>query len=197
MLRKVRVEAFFCVDDGLKHWTFECVISSVRTSAEHEVDLDCMDFSSGEMKIYAFPEMLFIRTGKLFHRLCTAAFRCDRNSRLKQVLAVFGKRATFRLFTSLICKNITKLWHEKKKDFPVDYVCFKFTALRDMKSSEEFNVTISIHHDKFRKSYWRLGENTRLSPTRTREDTLFSLTKQLEAMLTLSLFHLTPWTMAK
>lgn len=79
-----------------------------------------------------------------------------------------------------------------KKDFPADYVCFKYTAklaLRDMKPSEEFNVTISIHHDKFRITQ-RLVEKTRLLSTRTR-DTAFSLTKQLEAILTLVLFHLT------
>lgn len=79
-----------------------------------------------------------------------------------------------------------------KKDFPADYVCFKYMAklaLRDMKSSEEFNVTISIHHDKFRITQ-RLVKKTRLLSTRTRDDAAFSLTKQLEAILTLVLFHL-------
>lgn len=133
------------------------------------MDLDCMDFSSGEMKIYAFPVMLFIRTGKLIHRLCMATFRRDRNSRLKQVLVVFGKRATFRLFTSLICKNITKLGikNEERLSSRLRLLCK--LALRDMKSSEEFNVT--IHREKFRISQ-RVVRKTRLSLTRTLGDVI-------------------------
>lgn len=106
MLRKVRVEAFFCVDDALIHWTFECVI----------FERSYKFGTWGGFGLHGFflrwnENLRFSR--KLIHRLCMATFRRDRNSRLKQVLVVFGKRATFRLFTSLICKNITKLGIKK------------------------------------------------------------------------------------